>query len=101
MKQLTCLTTILCACVALAAFAGPEPMPSGKEMKQTIAPVPECDFTWTGFYVGANFGYGWGNADTDFDPLPDAANFFYLVPQSLDPDPHRSEERRGGEEGRS
>jgi len=87
MKQLTCLTTILCACVALSAFAGPEPMPSGKEMKQTIAPVPECDFSWTGFYVGANFGYGWGNADTDFDPLPDAATFFDLVPQSLDPDP--------------
>ena len=86
MKQLSCLT-IACASIALAvtAFGGPES--SGKEMKQ-VAPVPpECDFTWTGFYFGGNGGYGWGNADTDFDPLPDAATFFDLEPTSLNPEP--------------
>ena len=88
MKQLTCLTTILSACLAFTAFAGPEPMPSGKDMKQVApAPMPECDFSWTGFYFGGNFGYGWGDADTDFDPLPDAATFRALNPQSLSPDP--------------
>ena len=90
MKQLSCLTIAACASFALAltAFGGVESMPSGKEMKQVApAPVPECDFTWTGFYLGANFGYGWGDADTDFEPLPDAATFVFLNPTTLHPDP--------------
>jgi outer membrane immunogenic protein len=90
MKQLTCLTIVACASLALAltAFGGPEPMPSGKEMKQVApAPPPECDFTWTGFYFGGNAGYGWGNGDTHFQPLPDAVTFFSLEPTTLNSDP--------------
>jgi outer membrane immunogenic protein len=88
MKQLSCLT-IACASVALAltAFGGPERVSSGKEMKQVAPAPPECDFTWTGFYFGGNAGYGWGNADTSFDPLPDAVTFFDLEPTTLSPDP--------------
>jgi outer membrane immunogenic protein len=89
MKQLIRLTILFCACAALAltAVAGPEPLPSGKEMKQVAPAPPECDYTWTGFYLGGNAGYGWGNGDTHFHPLPDAATFFDLAPQSLSPDP--------------
>src|SRR4051812_16562821 len=72
------------------AFAGPEPLPySGKEMKQAIAPAPpECDFTWTGFYIGVNGGGGWADGHTRYSPLPSAATFFSfaLLETSLDAD---------------
>jgi len=89
MKQLVHLTGVIFASAILAtsAVAGTE-MYSGKESKAVApAPLPECDFSWTGFYFGGNAGYGWGNADTDFVPLPDAATFFSLEPRSLSPDP--------------
>ncbi|MGC8491703.1 MAG: outer membrane protein [Syntrophobacteraceae bacterium] len=30
---------------------------------------------WTGLYAGLHIGNGWGNSDTNFYPLPDAATF--------------------------
>src|SRR5438094_8484624 len=88
MKQLIRLTTLFCASAALAlsVVAGPEPMPSGKEMKQVAPAPPECDYTWTGFYIGGNGGYGWGNGETHLDPLPDAATLFRLARPTLDVD---------------
>ena len=69
MKQLIRLTILFCACAALALtiVAGPEPLPSGKEMKQVApAPPPECN--WSGFYIGINVGGQWGHSeDEDFD----------------------------------
>ena len=69
MKQLIRLTILFCACAALAltVVAGPEPLPSGKEMKQVApAPLPECN--WTGFYIGLNVGGQFGHAEnTDVD----------------------------------
>ena len=64
MKQLICLTILFCACAALAltAVAGPEALPSGKEMKQVApAPLPECN--WTGFYIGLNVGGQFGHSE--------------------------------------
>src|SRR6266404_8022650 len=69
MKQLTRLTVLFCACAALAltAVGGPEPLSSGKEMKQVApAPLPECN--WTGFYIGLHVGGQFGHAeDVDVD----------------------------------
>jgi outer membrane immunogenic protein len=89
MKQLIRLMAVLFAfgALATAAFAGTE-MYRGKESKAVApAPAPECDFNWTGFYVGGNGGYAWGNGDTDFDPLPDPTTFALLRPTTLNPDP--------------
>ncbi len=68
MKQLIRLTIIACACGAwsLTGVAGPEPLPSGKEMKQVApAPAPEC--TWTGFYIGLHAGGQFGHSQTGED----------------------------------
>src|SRR5438093_13250347 len=69
MKELFRLTILFCACAGLplSALAGPEPLPSGKEMKQVApAPLPECN--WTGFYVGLHVGGQFGHAeDVDID----------------------------------
>src|SRR5947209_12002459 len=64
MKQLIRLTVLLCvsAALALTVVAGPEPLPSGKEMKEVApAPPPECN--WTGFYLGAHIGGNWGHSE--------------------------------------
>src|SRR6266550_3195100 len=65
MKQLLRFSILFCACAALAltVVAGPESLPSGKEMKQVApAPLPECN--WTGFYIGINVGGQFGHAET-------------------------------------
>lgn len=53
------------------------------------APAAEStsSFNWTGPYLGAHIGYGWGNADTGFSPLPSAARFAAPAPVTLSPDP--------------
>src|SRR6202040_24123 len=65
MKSLTRLFVVFCACNALAliAFAGPEVLPSGKEMKEVapMPPPPGCN--WSGFYLGLNGGYTWSDDD--------------------------------------
>ncbi len=69
MKRLFCLSIAAWASIALSvtALGGPEPLSSGKEMKEVApAPMPECN--WTGFYIGLNVGGQWGHSeDKDFD----------------------------------
>lgn len=46
----------------VAVFAGPESLPSGKDIKQlTPAPLP-CN--WHGFYIGVNAGGEFGHSET-------------------------------------
>jgi outer membrane immunogenic protein len=69
MKQLSRLTLGFCAAFALTltALAGPESLPSGKEMKEVAPVAPECAYGWTGFYFGALGGYTFGSIDQHLD----------------------------------
>jgi outer membrane immunogenic protein len=69
MRQLSLLTgaCVTSCLLALNAAAGPEPLPSGKEMQQ-VAPAPVVECNWTGFYIGLNVGGEFGHAeDKDID----------------------------------
>jgi len=48
------------------------------------APPPSASgLSWTGPYVGVTFGYALATADTFVNPLPTAAQFINLAPQTL------------------
>lgn len=64
-KTFALAATILSASIGFLC-AGPEPLPSGKEMKQ-VAPVPPACPNWAGFYIGAFGGYKFAPADIDLD----------------------------------
>ncbi len=47
------------------------------------------DDDWDGFYIGANLGYGWADADTRFTSLSGAYGHSpYYAPEKIDPDPN-------------
>ena len=49
------------------------------------APPPPTSSTWSGGYLGGHVGYGSGEADTRFTPLPNATAFIDLRPVTLSP----------------
>jgi outer membrane immunogenic protein len=85
------LVTLLGATVFGAAFANAADMP----VKAPIHPTPTvAAYNWTGWYVGAHGGYGWGNDNTSIgwsDPgnvaLIAAAVAAGIIPTSLSSNP--------------
>ncbi|WP_186421349.1 outer membrane protein [Bosea sp. CS1GBMeth4] len=57
------LTSVAALGLIAAGAASAADLPSRKG--PVAAPVYVPAFTWTGFYVGANAGYGWGNVNTN------------------------------------
>ncbi len=54
---LTACAGLLAAAVATPSLAADRPSPAYK------APIYVASFSWSGFYVGINGGYGWGKSD--------------------------------------
>ena len=59
---------------SLATLSAPTAVP---------VPPPSSSFTWTGFYIGVNIGHGSSDGSTFVNPLPTAAIFVNLLPQTL------------------
>ena len=61
------LAPSLAAFVALntLVYAGPEQLPSAKEMKEVAPAAARSCFNWSGFYIGGFGGYKRSNVDLD------------------------------------
>jgi outer membrane immunogenic protein len=55
-------TLLACASLFVAAMAGPS-LAADIARPAYKAPVYVAPFSWSGFYVGINGGYGWGDSD--------------------------------------
>ncbi|RJF69912.1 outer membrane protein [Rhodopseudomonas palustris] len=69
--------------VAAVAFAVPAVAADLAPRPYKAPPPLVVAYNWTGFYLGANAGYGWGTGDTNYDPLPNPVAFIDLAPTTL------------------
>ena len=69
------ISTITLTQIALAADL-PRKAPA-------YTPPPPPVYSWTGFYIGGNVGYGWGNADTNFNADPVTVTMAGLPPFNI------------------
>jgi outer membrane immunogenic protein len=60
LKKLLIATATL-AVLGTSAFAADLPQPMPAPVYKAPAMVPAPAYSWTGFYVGGNVGYGWGS----------------------------------------
>lgn len=60
----TAVPGVVLAALCLTSYAGPEALPSGKEMKE-LAPAPPTLTNWAGFYLGAHVGGQFGHSETN------------------------------------
>lgn len=80
-------TVLLSAAFALVGIASASAADLAARPYTKAPPmIVDPAYNWSGFYIGGNVGYGWGNADTRFNGLP-AAQFTDLAPTTLSPDP--------------
>lgn len=89
MKKIALATSA--AALLLAGAASAADLPA----RYTKAPPPVVAvYNWTGFYIGANAGYGWGNEDVSLAPTNNAvSNAFFaaafptFIPNAVGPKP--------------
>ena len=94
MKTVIFTFIALCGFCALT-YAGPEPIASGKEMKEVAMQAPPCP-NWTGFYVGGFGAYDYGV----FDPsVSDAHEDEQEDAREVESQAHRNLNAHGAELG--
>jgi outer membrane immunogenic protein len=78
---------VLVACVALSALAVTAPA-FATDLPLKAPPLPPAPlYDWTGFYVGINGGYSWGNSSTSYsgtDAITGAPFTAFSTSQSMD-----------------
>lgn len=62
---MTRFSAALIAAISTAQIATAADLP---RKAPAYTPPPSAVYNWTGFYVGANFGGGWGSRDVDYSP---------------------------------
>jgi outer membrane immunogenic protein len=83
------------AAVLTFAFAGAASAADLAARPYVKAPVaPIAVYNWTGFYIGGNAGYGWGNEDVSLAPTNNAASIAFFgasfpafIPNTVSPEP--------------
>ena len=80
-------TTLTVLCAGALAFSVTAANAADLPIKApAIVPPPLPVFSWTGFYIGVNAGYGWGELDDAVSPLPSPAAFG-AAPFTVRPEP--------------
>lgn len=72
LKSKTLAATLIVGCIASAGGAGAADLGPYRKGSIKDAPPPQVyarPFSWSGLYVGAQVGYGWGNTDASSGPL--------------------------------
>jgi outer membrane immunogenic protein len=64
MRRFRCAVLATIAAVGFASVASAADLP----VKAPPMVAPVAAYNWTGFYVGVNGGYGWGNRSATFTP---------------------------------
>lgn len=60
-----------------------DPSFASTQDKTGKSPTSGPEFSWSRFYIGANFGYSSGKTGTRFEPLPSAAQFIDMLPVTI------------------
>jgi outer membrane immunogenic protein len=71
------MKTFLFAGIGFAALVAAPAVAADLKVKAPVkAPPPAPVYSWTGFYVGLNAGYGWGNLSADIESSDPASAAF-------------------------
>ena len=88
----TKLVVLLSGALSLGAVATASAADMAVKARPMAAPI--AVYNWTGFYIGANAGYGWGNEDVSLAPTNNPASIAFFagtfptfIPNAVSPKP--------------